>query len=80
MPNALRPTKQGFVVGQAFLAHGKSVKQAVHDGDTVSISPNSFLNTRLLGVDTPEMVLLAWREHRPLDRGGPVEDLSGRPL
>ncbi|MGH2687751.1 MAG: hypothetical protein ACRDKW_02950 [Actinomycetota bacterium] len=31
------------------------MKQAVHDGDTVSISPDSFLNTRLLGVDTPEV-------------------------
>jgi hypothetical protein len=41
--------------GQAFLAEGKSPKQAIHDGDTVSISPNSFLNTRLLGVDTPEV-------------------------
>jgi hypothetical protein len=55
MPNALRTTRQGFIVAQAFLAQGKSVKQAVHGGDTVSISPNSFLNTRLLGVDTPEV-------------------------
>src|SRR4029450_10812928 len=55
MPNALRTTKQGFIVGQAFLAEGKSPKQAVHDGDTASISPNSFLNTRLLGIDTPEI-------------------------
>jgi hypothetical protein len=50
MPNALRTTKQRFIVGQAFHAKGKSPKQAVHDGDTVSISPNSFLNTRLLGI------------------------------
>jgi len=55
VPNALRTTRQGFIVGQALLASGKSVKQAVHDGDTVSISPNSFLNVRLLGVDTPEV-------------------------
>jgi endonuclease YncB( thermonuclease family) len=55
MPNALRITKDGFIVGQAFLAQGKSVKEAVHDGDTVSIVPNSFLNTRLLGIDTPEV-------------------------
>jgi endonuclease YncB( thermonuclease family) len=55
VPNALRTTKKGFIVGQAFLAVGKSPKQAVHDGDTVSISPNSFLNTRLLGIDTPEI-------------------------
>jgi hypothetical protein len=32
-----------------------SVKQAVHDGDTVSASSNSFLSTRLLGVDTPDV-------------------------
>lgn len=32
-----------------------SPNQAVHDGDTVSISPNSFLNTRLLGIDMPEI-------------------------
>jgi len=37
MPNALRSTRQGFIVGQAFLAQRKGVKQAVHDGDTVSI-------------------------------------------
>src|SRR4029453_9153078 len=55
MPNALRTTKQGFIVGKAFLAEGKSPKQAIHDDDTVSISPNSFLNTRLLGIDTPEV-------------------------
>jgi endonuclease YncB( thermonuclease family) len=55
VPNALSTTKQGFIVGRAFIAKGKSLKQAVHDGDTVSISPNTFLNTRLLGVDTPEV-------------------------
>jgi hypothetical protein len=48
-------TKQGFIVGHAFLAKGMSPKQAIHDGDTVSVSPNSFHNTRLLGVDTPEV-------------------------
>jgi hypothetical protein len=55
--NALRTTNQGFIVGQAFLAEGKTPKQAIQDRDTVSISPNSFLNTRLLGIDTPEVSL-----------------------
>lgn len=55
MPNALRTTRQGFIVGQAFIAQGRTVKQAVHDGDTVSISPNTHLNTRLLGIDTAEV-------------------------
>ena len=54
-PNALRATKHGFVVGQFLIAAGKTVKLAVHDGDTISVSPNGFLNTRLLGIDTPKV-------------------------
>jgi len=55
MPNALSTTKSGFIVGKAFMAAGRSLAQNVHDGDTVAISPNSYLSTRFLGVDTPEV-------------------------
>ncbi len=55
MPKALTTTKSGFVVGHALLPDEKSVKQAVHDGDTVDVSLNSFVATRFLGIDSPEV-------------------------
>lgn len=55
MPNALHTSKNGFVVGNFLIPMGMSVKEVVHDGDTVAISPNSYLSTRLLGIDAPEV-------------------------
>lgn len=34
---------------------GRSVRQSVHDGDTISLVPDGTFSTRLLGVDTPEV-------------------------
>lgn len=51
-------SSRGLTRGKAFLGrHGgkrATVKQAVHDGDTVSIEADGNISIRFLGIDTPE--------------------------
>ena len=75
-----------FKMGQAKMGlHGSgfgSVKQNVHDGDTVNVSFFKNLGVRFLGMDTPEISFQlpgnddfihlskpAWTEFSPLDNG-----------
>ncbi len=59
MPNALDVTKDNFKIGNfQFGFHGQqrgSVKQIVHDGDTVSLNASLNFSTRFLGIDTAEV-------------------------
>jgi hypothetical protein len=59
MAKAIEQLPNGQMIGHAALglrANGTrdTVKQAVHDGDTVVADPEGNLDTRLLGVDAPE--------------------------
>lgn len=57
MGNAIWSSR-GLNRGKAFLAKyktGRSVKKAVHDGDTVKVDPDGHLSIRFLGIDTPEI-------------------------
>ena len=57
MPKAFWSSR-GLTRGKAFLGrHGgkrATVKQAVHDGDTISIEADGNISIRFLGIDTPE--------------------------
>lgn len=57
--NALGLSKQGFKIGFGMLGtHGAqigSVRQIVHDGDTVNIRLTDNLGVRFLGIDTAEV-------------------------
>ncbi len=59
MPNALDVTKDNFKIGHfQFGFHGQergSVKQIVHDGDTVSLNTSLNFSTRFFGIDTAEV-------------------------
>ena len=50
--------KAGSLVrGFGKISEGSSVKQAIHDGDTVSVVADGSFSIRFLGVDTPEVSL-----------------------
>ena len=59
MSKAIEQNKYGFTVGHVGLGtHGDgvgSVRQAVHDGDTINVRPLGNLGARFLGVDAPEI-------------------------
>ena len=60
MAKAVEQLQSGLTVAHAWLggqANGSrmSVRQACHDGDTVSVDPAGNLGVRLLGVDAPEV-------------------------
>ena len=59
MPNALKVIGNNLKIGNfQFGFHGQqhgSVKQIVHDGDTVSLNTPLNFSTRFLGIDTPEV-------------------------
>ena len=55
MANAIQQTAKGLVYGLATLPPGETVKQAVHDGDTVRVSLDGSFSVRFLGIDTPEV-------------------------
>lgn len=58
---ALRLSKNGFKIGNGiFGTHGDqsgSVREIVHDGDTINIRMNDNLGVRLLGIDSAEVSL-----------------------
>src|SRR5262249_51769338 len=60
MAKAVEQLQSGMTVAHAWLgaqANGSrmSVRQACHDGDTVSVDPAGNIGVRLLGVDAPEV-------------------------
>jgi endonuclease YncB( thermonuclease family) len=59
MAKAIEQTLSGLTIGHAALGtHGAetgSVRQQVHDGDTVIVRPSGNLGVRFLGIDTPEV-------------------------
>jgi len=60
MAKAVEQLQSGITVAHAWLgaqANGDrmSVRQACHDGDTVSVDPAGNIGVRLLGVDAPEV-------------------------
>jgi endonuclease YncB( thermonuclease family) len=59
MPLAIEQLRSRMRVGHALLGrHGQgvgSVKQQVHDGDTIHVQAQGNLGVRFLGVDAPEM-------------------------
>jgi endonuclease YncB( thermonuclease family) len=63
MPNAIRTDSEnnrttGFAIPGLFDGKAGSVRQQVHDGDTIAVRPNGNLGVRLLGIDTPEVSYL----------------------
>jgi hypothetical protein len=60
MAKAVEQTRSGHTIAHAGLGlhpNGKrmSVREAVHDGDTVNVDPDGNVSVRLLGVDAPEV-------------------------
>ncbi|UFS97577.1 hypothetical protein [Nocardia huaxiensis] len=60
MAKAVEKSRAGFLAAHTGLGLGSnglpmSVKQAVHDGDTVTVDPIGNISTRFLGMDTPEV-------------------------
>ena len=59
MAKALELTKDNFKIGHFQFGLGatghESVKQIVHDGDTVSLNTSFNFSSRFLGIDTPEV-------------------------
>ena len=57
MPRAIRSTRDGTFANAALPPLGEgiaTVRQAVHDGDTVNVAPDGDFAIRFLGVDTAE--------------------------
>ena len=57
MPRAIRSTRDGTFANAALPPFGDgiaTVRQAVHDGDTVNVAPDGDFAIRFLGVDTAE--------------------------
>jgi len=54
LAKAIRETQQGFKVGNAIPFDGQDISNTVLDGDTVKTFLDGYINTRFLGVDTPE--------------------------
>src|SRR4030043_2030137 len=59
MAKAIEQLKSGLIVGHAGLGFGDggtgSVRQQVHDGDTVNVRAIGNFGVRFLGVDAPEI-------------------------
>jgi endonuclease YncB( thermonuclease family) len=59
MAKAIEETRAGFIAGHALLGrHGDgigSVKQVVHDGDTITVQADGNISVRFLGVDAAEI-------------------------
>lgn len=54
MPKAIREDKKGFKIGNANLFNSEDISKTVLDGDTVKTYLDGYVNSRFLGVDTPE--------------------------
>lgn len=57
MPRAIRSTRNGTFANAALPPFGEgiaTVRQAVHDGETVNVAPDGDFAIRFLGVDTAE--------------------------
>lgn len=51
---AIDETNRGFKIGHATLFHKDDIGRTILDGDTVKIFLDGYINSRFLGIDTPE--------------------------
>lgn len=68
--------ESNLTIGKMMLGtHGRSrgtVKQLVHDGDTINVQPDGNLGVRFLGIDTPEVSFQAPKSSRFLPLNDPI--------